>query len=53
MKLPAQSPPVSRTVCHGSGGAGRDGTGVLASQTGCGGLTGLARQMCLATRGVY
>jgi hypothetical protein len=50
MKLPAQRPPVGRTVWHGSGGAQRGGPGVLASQTGCEGLTGLAQQMCYAVR---
>jgi hypothetical protein len=49
MKLPAQSPPVGRTGPP-SGAAGREGTGVMASQTACGGLTGLAQQMCYAMR---
>lgn len=47
LRLPVQSPPVSREL---AGGHGRecDG-GIEAAQTACDRLTGLAQQMCYAT----
>ena len=48
MKLPAQSPPVGRSLWHDRGGGRQHGAGVEASQTACDGLTGLAQQMCYA-----
>jgi hypothetical protein len=45
--LPVQSPPVVRGIATGQGHqTGDNDTGVQASQTGCEGLTGLAKQMC-------
>lgn len=54
MKLPAQSAPVGRGLWDDSAGRRQDGAGVIASQTACDGLTGLAQQMCYAVSyGVY
>jgi hypothetical protein len=55
IRIPAQSPPVSRTDQSlgareiQQGYQGNDGrAGVQAAQTACDGLTGLAQQMCYA-----
>jgi hypothetical protein len=46
-RLPVQSPPVVRHVVTNQGHqTSENGTGVQAAQTGCEGLTGLAKQMC-------
>jgi len=47
IRLPVQSPPISRDNWMGEAGLGH--SGVEASQTVCDGLKGLARQMCYAT----
>jgi hypothetical protein len=52
MNLPIQSLPVTREIVarEPQNMSAQDGSqpGVLASQTACDGLTGLARQMCYA-----
>jgi hypothetical protein len=46
-RLPVQSPPVVRYVVSSQGHqSSENGAGVQAAQTGCEGLTGLAKQMC-------
>lgn len=48
MKLPTQSPPVSRNLLADQ--SHLTGVGVQAAQNACANLTGLAAQMCYATR---
>jgi hypothetical protein len=47
LRLPVQSPPVSRGLLTGQGHV--DSAGVEAAQTVCDHLTGLAQQQCYAT----
>jgi hypothetical protein len=50
LRLPLQSPPVSRKRVPGQGH--ENAAGVQAAQTGCDKLTGLQRQYCYALKGV-
>ncbi len=47
LRLPVQSPPVSREFVTGQGH--QNAAGVEAAQSVCDNLTGLAQQMCYAT----
>ncbi len=50
LRLPVQSPPVSRKLVPGQGH--ENAAGVEAAQTGCDKLPGTAQQICYAMKGV-